>query len=88
MLGVIVSDIVGSRFGFNRLRSKEYELFAGERFTTDDSIMTLAVAGAIMETARGISDEHAMDAGDVTLNRAFDASGRGRDDEVKPSPFI
>ena len=54
MLGVIVSDIVGSRFGFNRLRSKEYELFAEGCFATNDSIITLAVAGRSWRR-RGIS---------------------------------
>lgn len=52
MLGVIVGDIVGSRFegrGRNH-RSKDFEFFAGRCRVTDDSIMTLAIAKAIMET--------------------------------------
>ncbi len=53
MLGAIVGDIVGSRFEFNNHRSKEFDLFAGGCFATDDSIMTLAVAKAIMEAAKG-----------------------------------
>ena len=52
MLGAIIGDIVGSRFEFNNHRSKDFELFAEGCFATDDSIMTLAVARAIMETAR------------------------------------
>ena len=52
MLGAIIGDIVGSRFEFNNHRSKDFELFAEGCFTTDDSIMTLAVAKAIMETAK------------------------------------
>jgi|GEM_PF-128609 len=50
MLGAIIGDIVGSRFEFNNHRSKEFELFTDECFVTDDSIMTLAVAKALMET--------------------------------------
>jgi len=50
MIGAIIGDIVGSRFEFNNHRSKEFELFADDCEATDDSIMTLAVAKAIMET--------------------------------------
>jgi type I restriction enzyme M protein len=54
MLGAIVGDIVGSRFEFNNHRSKEFELFGEGCFVTDDSIMTLAVAKAIIETDKSI----------------------------------
>jgi ADP-ribosylglycohydrolase len=53
MLGAIVGDIAGSRFEFNNHRSKDFELFGEGCFATDDSIMTLAVARAIMEAAEG-----------------------------------
>ena len=52
MLGAIIGDIVGSRFEFNNHRSKEFDLFTEDRFATDDSIMTLAVAKAIMEAMK------------------------------------
>lgn len=48
MLGAIIGDIVGSRFEFNNHRSKEFALFTEGCFATDDSIMTLAVAKAIL----------------------------------------
>lgn len=50
MLGAIIGDIVGSRFEFNNHKSKEFQLFTKDCFVTDDTIMTLAVAKAIMET--------------------------------------
>ena len=50
MIGAIIGDIVGSRFEFNNHRSKAFELFTDECFVTDDSIMTLAVAKALLET--------------------------------------
>jgi len=43
---------VGSRFEFNNHRSKEFELFTDKCEATDDSIMTIAVAKAIMETEK------------------------------------
>lgn len=49
MLGAIIGDIVGSRFEFNNHRSKDFALFGEGCFATDDSIMTLAVAKAIIE---------------------------------------
>jgi ADP-ribosylglycohydrolase len=52
MLGAIIGDIAGSRFEFNNHRSKEFELLTDECRATDDSIMTLAVAKAIMETSK------------------------------------
>lgn len=48
MLGAIIGDIIGSRFEFRNYKSKEFELFHDDCFATDDSIMTLAVAEAIM----------------------------------------
>ena len=52
MIGAIIGDIVGSRFEFNNHRSKDFELFTDCCEATDDSIMTLAVAKAIMETEK------------------------------------
>lgn len=54
MLGAIIGDIVGSRFEFNNHRSMEFALFSPSCSATDDSIMTLAVAKALMETAKQI----------------------------------
>ena len=48
MLGAIVGDIVGSRFEWNNLKSKDFDLFTAADHITDDSVMTLAVATALM----------------------------------------
>jgi ADP-ribosylglycohydrolase len=50
MLGAIIGDIVGSRFEYFNYKSKDFELFTPSCYLTDDSIMSLAVAKAIMET--------------------------------------
>ncbi|MGI5854705.1 MAG: hypothetical protein ACOX8I_10360, partial [Bacillota bacterium] len=52
MLGAIIGDIVGSRFEFNNCKSKDFKLFTADCFVTDDSIMTLAVAKAIMKATK------------------------------------
>jgi ADP-ribosyl-[dinitrogen reductase] hydrolase len=48
MLGAIIGDIAGSRFEFNNTHSKNFDLFAKDCNITDDSIMTIAVAKAIL----------------------------------------
>ncbi len=49
MLGAIIGDIVGSRFEWNNYRAKDFTFFHEDCSVTDDSIMTLAVAKAILE---------------------------------------
>lgn len=48
MIGAIIGDIVGSRFEFNNHRSTEFEFFHPNCDFTDDTVMTVAVADAIM----------------------------------------
>lgn len=55
MLGAIIGDIAGSRFEFNNTHSTYFELFGPGCNYTDDTIMTVAVADAIMHN-RPIAD--------------------------------
>lgn len=48
ILGAIIGDIVGSRFEWNNHKNKQFEMFTDECFFTDDSVMTIAVAKALM----------------------------------------
>ncbi len=48
MLGAIVGDIVGSVYEFDNHRSKVFPLFKAESVFTDDSVMTVALAYAIV----------------------------------------
>ena len=58
MYGAILGDIIGSPFEFDRGdKTKDFELFSwGCRFT-DDSVMTIAVAEALMETGIDADEE-------------------------------
>ncbi len=56
MLGAIAGDIAGSRFEWNNHRSKAFELFTAECRPTDDSIMTLAVAKALLSCEGNYAD--------------------------------
>lgn len=49
MIGAIIGDIVGSRFEFDNLKSKKFELFHKECDFTDDSVMTLAIAKCLTQ---------------------------------------
>jgi ADP-ribosylglycohydrolase len=48
MLGAIVGDIVGSVYEFDNHRSKDFELFQKHSRFTDDTILTIATADALM----------------------------------------
>lgn len=62
MLGAIIGDIVGSRFEFdeNNIKSKEFDFFRVDCRPTDDSIMTVAVADAIMKWKEAGGDLRAI----------------------------
>ena len=51
MLGAMIGDIAGSRFEFNNIKTKAFTLFAKDCFFTDDTVMTVAVARALLQTA-------------------------------------
>lgn len=48
MLGAIIGDIVGSVYEFDNIKTKDFELFKPDCRFTDDTVMTCAVADAIM----------------------------------------
>lgn len=48
MLGAIIGDVVGSRFEFCNYRKKDFVLFDKDCFFTDDTVMTCAVAYALV----------------------------------------
>lgn len=60
MFGAIIGDMVGSIYEFDNYRSKEFPFFSGRCWPTDDSIMTIAVAKAILENdgkTEGLEDK-------------------------------
>ena len=60
MYGAILGDMIGSPYEFdqNNIKTKEFPLFVERSQFTDDSVMTVAVAEALMDIrARGLDDE-------------------------------
>lgn len=51
MVGAIIGDIAGSRFEWNNIKTKEFDFFTSQCHFTDDSVMTLAVAKALVDCA-------------------------------------
>lgn len=49
MMGAIVGDIVGSVYEWHNIKTKDFPLFREACFFTDDTVMTCAVAQAVME---------------------------------------
>lgn len=56
MLGAIIGDIVGSRFELVNYKAKDFELFNQSCRYTDDTVMTIAIAKAILEAKSDYSD--------------------------------
>lgn len=48
MMGAIIGDIVGSVYEWHNIKIKEFPLFRDDCFFTDDTVMTIAVAEALM----------------------------------------
>lgn len=48
MLGAIAGDIIGSRFERNGWKQKEFPLFKPSSIFTDDTVLTIAVADALL----------------------------------------
>ena len=49
MLGAIIGDIVGSIYEFDNIKTKEFEFIHEDCDFTDDSVMTIAVAEALLD---------------------------------------
>lgn len=58
MYGAIIGDIAGSNLEFAGIKTKDFPLFGQEKDITDDSVMTLAVAKALMQWSKESGDLH------------------------------
>lgn len=56
MLGAIIGDIVGSRFEWNNIKTKEFDFLTYRCEFTDDSVMSLAVAKALLDSKGNYDD--------------------------------
>ncbi len=49
MYGAIIGDVIGSVYEFNNIKTKDFSLFDSHSTFTDDSVMTIAVAKALIK---------------------------------------
>lgn len=49
MIGAIIGDVVGSRFEFDNIKNKSFDLFHSSCTFTDDTVCTIAVAKALID---------------------------------------
>lgn len=84
MLGSIAGDVIGSIYEHNRIKTTDFPLFQARCHFTDDTVMTIAVADAILNQT-----DYA--ASMKTLGRKYPHAGYGSafinwifEDEVRP----
>ena len=56
MIGAIIGDTAGSIYEFHNIKTKDFVTFEGGVTPTDDSMMTLAVAAALLKCKEDYSD--------------------------------
>lgn len=73
MIGAILGDIIGSPYEFDRGdKTKDFPLFSKGSMFTDDTVMTVAIADALLNTGRDASDE-CIKQGIIASIRAYGA---------------
>jgi ADP-ribosylglycohydrolase len=68
MLGAIIGDIVGSVYEWDNIKTKDFPLFRKDCFFTDDTVMTIAVADAIMQGKREMLGSGDSPHGGITVS--------------------
>ena len=49
MYGAVIGDILGSKYEFHNIKTKDFELFQDDMYITDDTVMTCAVIESLMD---------------------------------------
>ena len=57
MFGAIFGDVVGSVYEFNNVKTKNFKLLTEGSYFTDDTVMTVALADALVVVERALSVE-------------------------------
>ncbi|MGE5550801.1 MAG: ADP-ribosylglycohydrolase family protein [Bacteroidota bacterium] len=56
MLGPIIGDVVGSVYEYNNIKREDFPLFKPSTAFTDDTVMTVAVADALLNRPKDLDD--------------------------------
>ena len=57
LLNTIAGDIIGSKYEFSNIHSKEFELFQDDMHYTDDTVLTIATIDALLEINKRYTEE-------------------------------
>lgn len=57
MFGASIGDVVGSRWEFNNIKTKDFALFGKGCYATDDTVMTCAVADILVNKKQNNKDK-------------------------------
>ena len=79
MFGAILGDMIGSPYEFNshNYKAKDFPLFSKASHFTDDTVMTLAVADALMNAGEGEDLRKRLVRSMQTIGRRHPYSGYG-----------
>ncbi|MGI8617512.1 MAG: ADP-ribosylglycohydrolase family protein [Gemmatimonadaceae bacterium] len=77
MIGAIAGDIIGSVFEWNSTKSTRFELFSDKSDFTDDSVLTFAVARAILDAHPNHPTAAEYGARLLEFGRAYPGRGYG-----------
>src|SRR5450759_2382844 len=58
MLGAIAGDIAGSAYEWDKVGDRQFQLFPAAAAFTDDSVLTIAVADAILHSGAGVAPDY------------------------------
>lgn len=61
MYGAVIGDMIGSMYEFRSMKDKGFPLFSDDSRLTDDSVMTVAVAEALLTLPKNATDEAIRD---------------------------
>ncbi|MDD6190728.1 MAG: ADP-ribosylglycohydrolase family protein [Firmicutes bacterium] len=80
MIGTVIGDIVGSIYEFGNIKTKDFELFSNRSRFTDDTVMSIAIAKAIVTCGKNIEklSEQAVECMQSFGNRYPNAGYGGR----------
>ena len=89
MIGAIIGDIAGSTYEFHSIKAKDFPLFAPGSSYTDDSLMSIAVASALMQTGEshdGFKSHAVTSMRQIATKYPCPMGGRFRHWLVSPNP--
>lgn len=57
MIGAVIGDVVGSKYEFDNIKTKDFEFLASDCYFTDDTVLTMAVCEVLLEVSKDMTDD-------------------------------